>query len=106
MKAKKSTTNGLWHVPITSVNKKDNLQLSNNRGVNPDQQEKKTTNQTTRPQVRFQTDDSQELNTATQQEHVKSTQMREQVQLEAQNQQITANAITQVPTMSKVELAM
>ena len=85
MKAKKSTINGLWYVPITSVNKKDNLQLDNNRGVNPDQQE---------------------LNTTTHQEYVKPSQTGERTQMATQNQQIAANAITQVPTMSKAELAM
>ena len=53
MRAKKSTINGLWYVPITNINKKDNLQLSNNRGVNPDQQEQETTIQATQRQARF-----------------------------------------------------
>ena len=71
MKAKKSAINGLWYVPITSINKKDNLQLNNNRGVNPDQQEQETTTQATQRQVRFQTADTQELNKATHQVYVK-----------------------------------
>ena len=106
MKAKKSTINGLWYVPITNINKKDNLQLSNNKGVNPDQQEQETATQAIQHQVRFQTADTQELNTATHQEYVQPSQTGEQTQRETQNQQIAANAITQVPTMSKAELAM
>ena len=96
----------MWYVPITSENKRDSLQLNNNRGVNPNKQEQRTATQATEHQVRFQSINTQELNTATSQEHVESVQISQQVRQKTQDQQIAANAITQVPTMSKAELAM
>ena len=85
MKAKKSTVNGLWYVPITSTNKEDNLEQSNNSEVNPDQQGQEAATQATQHQMKFQTVDTQELTTRTQQQHAKINQMREQMQIEAQN---------------------
>ena len=38
MKARKSTINGLWYVPITDINREDNLEQTNKSEVNPHQQ--------------------------------------------------------------------
>ena len=59
MKAKKSTINGLWYVPITSENKRDNLRLNNIGGVNPNKHEQRTATQAAERQVRFQSIDTQ-----------------------------------------------
>ena len=89
-----------------NVNKEDNLEQSNKSEVNPDQQGQETVTQATQHQVRFRSTNTQELSTGTHQEPAKINRMRKQRYVEAQNQQIATNTITQVPTMSKTELAM
>ena len=53
MKARKSTINGLWYVPITNINREDNLEQTNKSEVNPDRQSQETANQATQHQVKF-----------------------------------------------------
>ena len=106
MKGRKNTVNGLWYVPITKINSEDNPEQANKSDDNPSQQGHETATQATQRQVRFQTTNTQELSTATQQEPPRASQMRTQGQIKAQNQQIATNAITQVPAMSRAKLAM
>jgi len=106
MKGRKSTINGLCYMPITKINNEDNPGQADKSEVNPNQQGQETASQATQHQVRFQATNTQELSTGTHQEPAKINQMRTQGQIEAQNQQIATNAITQVPTMSRAELAM
>ena len=106
LRGNKSTINGLWYVPITDVNSEDNHKQADKCKTNPDQQGQETATQATQRQVRFQANATQELPTTTHQEPTRINQMKTQEQLEAHSQQIAANAITQVPTMSRSELAM
>ena len=93
-------------MPITKINSEDNPGQADKSEVNPNQQGQETATQASQRQASFQTANTQELSTATQQEPPRVNQMRTQGQLEAQNQQIATNAVTQVPTMTRAELTM
>ena len=106
MKGRKSMINGLWYVPITKINSDDNPGQADKSEVNPNQQGQEIATQVTQYQVRFQTTDTQELSTVTHQEPARIYQMRTQWKIEAQNQHIATNDMTQVPSMSRAELVM
>ena len=106
LRGSKSTINGLWYVPITKINSEDNPEQADKSKINPNQRGQETATQATQRQVRFRAINTQELPTTTHQEPTRINQMRTQGQIKAQNQRIAMNATTQVPTMSRTELAM
>ena len=107
VKGRKRTIYGLWYVPITKINSKDSPEQADNIEDKLNQKGQETATQATQRQVKFQTTNTQELNTVTHQEPARTiNQMRTQGRIEAQNQQIATNAITQVPTMTREELVM
>ena len=86
MRGRKNTINGLWYAPITKITNEDNLEQTDKSEVNSNQQGQENATQATQFQVRFQTTNTQELSTATQQEPSRINQMRTQGHTEAQNQ--------------------
>ena len=106
LRGSKSTINGLGYVPITKTNSGDNPEQADTCKINPNQRCQETATQATQRQVRFRATNTQEPCTPTHQEPTRINQMRTHGQIEAKNQQIATNAITQVPTMSRAELAM
>ena len=103
MKGRKSTINGLWYVPITNINE-----------VNPNQHDKGTLHQhneytenhATQQPPTFPTSVREELNTAAHQITNETVLSENEKTKRSVIEQIASNAITQVPTMGREELAM
>ena len=81
MTGRKSTINGLWYVPITKISE-DNPEQTDDSENNLNQQGQETAIQATQRQVRFQSTNTQEINTSTHQESAGIDQMRTQGRLE------------------------
>ena len=82
------------------------LNSQNDSEDNPEQQVQETATQSTQSQVRFQSNSTQKLSKPAHRDPVGSSQIATQEQITMQYQQIAMNAITQVPTTIRAELAM